>query len=94
MHGLPVRFRNVAVVQMKLEGQLTHGFPLSGFLRQHESIEGAETAGPSQQHGLAFLIDGDIVEHLAHGNLKNVVHQGKHAHQEQVGISVLNFGRE
>jgi hypothetical protein len=68
LHRLPVSLGDVAVVHLKLAGQFSHGFPLSGFLGQHESIERLQRAGPAQQHGLAFLIDGDIVEHLAHAD--------------------------
>lgn len=55
--------RDIAVVELKLASQISYRFPLSGFLRQHEPIERLETAGAAQQHGLAFLIDGDFVEH-------------------------------
>jgi hypothetical protein len=45
LHRLPVKCRHVALVEMKLAGQLAHAFPVPGFLRQHELIERPQTAG-------------------------------------------------
>lgn len=62
MHGLPVTLRDVALLEMKLAGQVTGSFPLTGFLRQHQLIERAQAAGSAEQDGLGFLIDGYVIE--------------------------------
>ena len=84
---------DLALREMQLRAQFRGGLPFAGFLRQHELIERPQAAGSPEQHCLGFLIDGNVVENLGHGYLKHRVHQRKHPHQEQIGVSVRDFWR-
>jgi len=79
---------------MKLGSQCARDLPIAGFLGQNKLIEGLQRARSPEKHSPAHLIDRDFVEHLAHRDFKNRVHERTHSHEEEVEIFMLNLGRE